>query len=148
MSSKEIVIYTDGACKRNPGPGGWGYHATIPGGYKEAYGGLSHTTNNAMELTAAIKALQFCIDNYQDHKITLYTDSTYVKNGITSWVTGWIKRGWKTAANKPIKNKNLWVSLNKLNALVSVEWRWVKGHSNNPGNEKADSLANKGVPND
>lgn len=143
---KEIVIYTDGACKKNPGPGGWGLYAHTPEGFIEQYGGSDYTTNNAMELTAAIKALKLALDNYQDYKIVIYTDSTYVKNGITQWMAGWVRNGWKTAAKKPVKNKNLWVSLNKLNDLLTVDWRWVKGHSNNPGNERADALANKGVP--
>jgi ribonuclease HI len=143
----EIVIYTDGASKGNPGPGGWGVYAMIPGGYYEQYGGKLHATNNEMELTAAIKALKFALDNYQDHKVIIYTDSTYVKNGITKWMANWIRNGWKTAAKKPVKNKNLWVPLSKLNSLLSVEWRWVKGHSDNEGNNRADELANKGVPN-
>lgn len=147
MIIKEIVIHTDGACKGNPGRGGWGVTAQIPGGTWEAYGGSSYTTNNAMELTAAIKAIKWAIDNFQDYKIILYTDSNYVKNGITKWREAWIRNGWKTAAKKPVKNKNLWVSLSKLTDTISVEWRWVKGHSGNKGNERADELANKGVPN-
>jgi ribonuclease HI len=143
---QDIVIYTDGACKSNPGPGGWGYYAVFKGGYRESFGGTKHTTNNAMELTAAIKALQFCLDEFQGHNIIIYTDSNYVKQGITSWVSGWIRNGWRTANGKPVKNKVLWMALNKYNSTLAVEWRWVKGHSGNPGNERADSLANRGVP--
>lgn len=142
----EIVIYTDGASKGNPGPAGWGFFASVPEGEYEACGGKDFATNNEMELTAAIKALKFALDNYQECKIYLYTDSTYVKNGITKWMAGWIRNGWKTAARKEVKNKGLWTSLNKLNQVLDVEWRWVKGHSNSVGNQRADDLANKGVP--
>ena len=98
-----------------------------------------------MELLAAIKALEFARDNFQGVRIVVYTDSNYVKRGITEWVDNWVKRGWKTAAGKPVKNKNLWIRLNQLYAQSLVDWRWVKGHNNNPGNERADQLANQGV---
>jgi ribonuclease HI len=146
MISKNLIIYTDGACKGNPGPGGWGFWLEIPKGYVERCGGDKFTTNNAMELTAAIKALQFVLDHYEDFPVVIYTDSNYVKKGITEWMNNWVKRGWKTAAGKPVKNKNLWIALSKFDELLDVEWRWVKGHSMDPGNERADMLANKGVP--
>lgn len=142
----EIIIYTDGACKGNPGPGGWGAYIYTLDGVLDLYGGEKSTTNNAMELTAAIKALEWAAEHYDDHKIILYTDSSYVMNGVTKWITGWVRNGWKTAAKKPVKNKELWIPLHALNSKLDVDWRWVKGHSGDPGNERADRLANKGVP--
>lgn len=143
---KDVVIYTDGACKGNPGPGGWGVFIKDQfGDEEEYYGGTETTTNNQMELMAAIKALEISRDHHEGCRIIVYTDSNYVKRGITEWMSSWIHRGWRTAANKPVKNKNLWISLNMLQRSVDVEWRWVKGHNNNPGNERADKLANMGA---
>ncbi len=137
-----VVIYTDGACKGNPGPGGWGAWLRSGEHAKELWGGASNTTNNRMEMMAVIEALASLKRSCQ---ITLYTDSAYVKNGITSWIHGWKKRGWKTADNKPVKNVELWQRMDALTQLHQVEWRWVKGHAGDPGNEKADELANRGV---
>lgn len=137
-----IVIYTDGACAGNPGPGGWG--AVILEGAKrrEIFGGEPATTNNRMELTAAIRALDATPDGAA---ITLYTDSQYVKNGLTQWIKGWKRNGWKTAAGKPVKNQDLWIALDTAAAARKVAWRWVKGHSGDPENERADALAREGV---
>jgi ribonuclease HI len=138
----QVVIYTDGACKGNPGPGGWGAWLTSGGHEKELFGGAPSTTNNRMELTAVIEALA-SLKRTSD--VALYTDSEYVKNGITSWIHGWKARGWKTADKKPVKNVDLWQRLDALAALHHVQWRWVRGHAGDPGNERADALANKGV---
>ncbi|MEY8877541.1 MAG: ribonuclease HI [Leptothrix sp. (in: b-proteobacteria)] len=137
-----VVVYTDGACKGNPGPGGWGAWLVSGGHEKELFGGQRDTTNNRMELTAVIEALASLKRSCQ---ITIYTDSEYVKNGITTWIHGWKKRGWKTADGKPVKNVDLWQRLEALCALHQMEWRWVKGHAGDPGNERADGLANRGV---
>lgn len=139
---KDVEIYTDGACKGNPGPGGWGAYLIYGEHRKELYGGEPNTTNNRMELLGAIRALESL---KQPCEVKLYTDSKYVKNGIESWISGWKKNGWKTAAKKPVKNAELWQRLDDLCAGQSVTWAWVKGHSGNPGNEKADELANRGV---
>ena len=138
----EVVIYTDGACKGNPGPGGWGVWMKTGEHERELWGGDKHTTNNRMELTAVIEALAAL-----KHRctVTLFTDSEYVRNGITAWIHGWKARGWKTADKKPVKNVELWQRLDVLNAGHAVTWRWVKGHSGDPGNERADQLANRGV---
>jgi ribonuclease HI len=128
-----VTIYTDGACKGNPGPGGWGAWL--------AYGGERLTTNNRMELTAVIEALGSL---KRPSRVAIYTDSEYVRNGITSWIHGWKVRGWKTADKKPVKNVDLWQRLDALAAQHQVEWHWVRGHTGNPGNERADQLANKG----
>ena len=138
----EVVIYTDGACKGNPGPGGWGALLEYGEHRKEICGGELKTTNNRMELQAAIEALAILTRPCQ---IKLYTDSTYVKNGIQQWMTGWKKRGWKTSARKPVKNKDLWVRLDAETHRHDIEWHWVKGHDGHPGNERADELANLGV---
>jgi len=140
--SNKVIIYTDGACKGNPGPGGWGVFLSYQGKQKELCGGELDTTNNRMELMAAIKALSSL---KRDCEVELYTDSQYVKKGINEWMDGWKKRGWKTAAKKPGKNKDLWIALDKCVQQHQVEWKWVKGHSGDPGNEKADDLANQGV---
>jgi ribonuclease HI len=138
----EVVIYSDGACKGNPGPGGWGAWLVSGGHEKELWGGEPNTTNNRMEMTAVIEALASL---KRSCKITIYTDSEYVKNGITTWIHGWKRRGWKTADGKPVKNVELWQRLEALSALHQMEWRWVKGHAGDPGNERADALANRGV---
>lgn len=140
---QKVEIYTDGACKGNPGPGGWGALLLSGSHQKELCGGEKDTTNNRMELTAAIEGLEHLKSSC---KVVLHTDSTYVKQGITTWIHGWRKNGWKTAAKKPVKNADLWQLLEKAQARHEVEWRWVKGHSGNAGNEAADALANKGIP--
>lgn len=136
------VIYTDGACKGNPGPGGWGVFLKYEEQEQELWGGEAVTTNNRMELMAAIKALEAVVDLVD---IDLYTDSNYVRQGITAWIHSWKRNGWKTAAKKPVKNTDLWQTLDALVAKRKVNWHWVKGHSGDPGNEKADELANRGV---
>ena len=138
-----IEIFTDGACRGNPGPGGWGVLLRFGDHEKELYGGEPETTNNRMELTAAIEGLSaLTSDRYP---VVLTTDSRYVMDGITSWVSGWKKRGWKTASKQPVKNEDLWRRLDELNQRFQVEWRWVKGHSGHAENERVDSLANRGV---
>ncbi|MDA0781811.1 MAG: ribonuclease HI [Proteobacteria bacterium] len=139
---KKITIYTDGACSGNPGPGGWGALLTYGKHEKEIFGGEKETTNNRMELTAAIKALEAIKTKSE---IDLYTDSTYVKDGITKWIHNWKKNGWKTAAKKPVKNDDLWQELDKMIAKHDVKWHWVKGHAGHDGNERADMLAVKGT---
>jgi len=143
MSLKQITIYTDGACKGNPGPGGWGVLLQYGGHEKELYGGEQETTNNRMELTAVIEALKQV--KYSCH-IDLYSDSSYVLNGITQWLANWKKNNWKTAAKKAVKNEDLWRELDQLVQTHQINWHWVKGHAGEPGNERADELANKGVP--
>jgi ribonuclease HI len=138
-----VTIYTDGACKGNPGPGGWGVFFKYKSVEKELYGGEQETTNNRMELMAAIKALETL---NKSSKVALHTDSKYVLQGITEWMDNWKKRGWKTAAKKPVKNEDLWRRLDSAIESHEINWVWVKGHSGNVGNEKADMLANKGVP--
>jgi ribonuclease HI len=139
-----IEIYTDGACKGNPGPGGWGVLLKSGGTEKELFGGERETTNNRMEMTAVIEALEAL---KRPCEVTLYLDSEYVRKGITEWIHGWKARGWRTAAKQPVKNVDLW---QRLDALVAgsghkIDWRWVKGHAGDPGNERADALANRGV---
>lgn len=138
----EVEIFTDGACRGNPGPGGWGALLVAGTRRKELCGGESETTNNRMELTAAIRALQAL--KRRSHVI-LYTDSQYVRRGIEQWMAAWKQRGWKTASRKPVKNQDLWKQLDDLSRRHDVEWRWVKGHSGHPGNERADELANAGI---
>ena len=140
--TKTIEIYTDGACRGNPGPGGWG--ALLIFGKRETtlHGGEPETTNNRMELTAAIEALN-ALKRSAD--VILYTDSKYVMDGINEWMPNWKKRGWKTAAKKPVKNKDLWQALDEAVGRHKIDWRWVKGHSDNPGNDIADDLANRGI---
>jgi ribonuclease HI len=140
--TSQVVIYTDGACRGNPGPGGWGAVLRYKGVSKELYGGEAQTTNNRMELMAAIQALETL---NRTCKILLNTDSTYVLKGITEWMPDWKKRGWKTAARKPVKNEDLWRRLDAAIARHNIEWRWVKGHSGEAGNEQADKLANLGI---
>ena len=139
---KEVVAYTDGACRGNPGPGGWGVLLKYQGQVRELNGGELQTTNNRMELTAAIQALEVLKERCQ---VELYTDSVYVKDGITKWFSQWRARGWRTAAKKPIKNKDLWIQLNNLVEKHEIDWYWVKGHSGDSGNERADELANLGL---
>ena len=140
----ELIIYTDGACSGNPGPGGWGALLIYGKSEKELYGGQADTTNNRMELMATIKALEAVKANY-DATITLWTDSTYVLKGITEWIEGWKKRGWKKSDKKPVLNSDLWQDLDSLNARLNVNWKWVKGHAGIEGNERADALARKGI---
>jgi ribonuclease HI len=140
--SKTIEIYTDGACRGNPGPGGWGALLIAGKHEKRLYGGEDDTTNNRMELTAVIEALNVLKGG---RKVILHTDSKYVMDGITKWMANWIQRDWKTANRKPVKNKDLWMALDEAAARHDVDWRWVKGHDGNPGNEAADELANLGI---
>jgi ribonuclease HI len=137
-----INIWTDGACSGNPGPGGWGALLKYGDTCKEIYGGEPDTTNNRMELMGAIEALNALKG---PSKLTLHTDSTYVKDGLTKWIHGWKKNGWKTAARKPVKNKDLWQALEAACARHDITWKWVKGHAGDPGNERADELARLGV---
>ena len=140
-STERVVIYTDGACSGNPGPGGWGVWLRYGAHEREMFGGEAQTTNNRMELMAAIQALESL---KRDVPVLLHTDSSYVSNGITSWVHGWKKRGWKTADKKPVKNVDLWQRLDEVAARYDVEWKWVRGHSEDEGNERADELARRG----
>ena len=137
-----IEFYTDGACRGNPGPGGWGALLIAGKHQKTMHGGEADTTNNRMELTAAIEALN-ALKGHSN--VILHTDSKYVMDGINEWMPNWKKRGWKTAAKKPVKNKDLWQALDEAVARHEIDWRWVKGHDGNPGNEMADELANRGV---
>ena len=136
---KTIEIYTDGACRGNPGPGGWGALLISGRHRKTMHGGEKETTNNRMELTAAVEAL-----NAPSH-VVLHTDSKYVMEGISQWMANWKKRGWKTANRKPVKNQDLWVALDEATQRHTIEWKWVKGHDGNEGNEMADELANLGI---
>jgi ribonuclease HI len=138
----EVVIYTDGACSGNPGPGGWGVVMRWQGQEKELHGGEPLTTNNRMELMAAIQALEAL---KRPSKVSLYTDSTYLLNGITKWIEGWQRNGWKTAAKKPVKNDDLWRRLVEAMSRHVVTWLWVKGHAGDPDNERADELARLGI---
>ncbi len=137
-----VRIYTDGACKGNPGPGGWGALLQLDGREKELCGGEPETTNNRMELTAVIRALEALKRRCE---IDLYTDSQYVQKGISVWVASWKRRDWKTAARKPVKNVDLWLELDRVAAAHEIRWHWVKGHAGHAGNERADLLANKGI---
>jgi ribonuclease HI len=139
-----IDIYTDGACKGNPGPGGWGVLLKSNGTEKELFGGELNTTNNRMEMMAVIQALEAL---KRPCKVNLYLDSKYVLQGITEWIEGWKARGWRTASKEPVKNIELWQRLDAIvtNGGHQIDWRWVKGHAGDPGNERADGLANRGV---
>ncbi|KZM38962.1 MAG: ribonuclease HI [Marinomonas sp.] len=139
---KHVVIYTDGACKGNPGPGGWGAWITFGEHEKRLCGGENDTTNNRMELSGAIEGLKALTEAC---KVTLYTDSSYVQKGITQWLAGWKKKGWKTASKQPVKNKDLWQALDDECQRHDIEWKWVKGHAGIKGNEIADELANLGI---
>jgi ribonuclease HI len=145
MSADKVVVFTDGACSGNPGPGGWGAILTFKGVEKELKGGEAHTTNNRMELMAAISALEAmkrpCL-------VELHTDSQYVMNGITSWIHNWKRNGWRTANKKPVKNEDLWRRLDEALAIHNVDWRWVKGHAGHDMNERADALARAGLKGD
>ena len=139
---KQVEIFTDGACRGNPGPGGWGVLMRYGDAERKLYGGAANTTNNRMELQAAIEGLKALKERCQ---VSVTTDSIYVKNGITTWLEGWKKKGWKTAGRKPVKNVDLWQALDEQNQRHDVEWHWVKGHSGHRENELADQLANKGI---
>ena len=142
MAKPDIQIWTDGACSGNPGPGGWGVLLVAGDKRKELYGGDPDTTNNRMELMAAIEALNAL---KKPSAVTLHTDSTYVKDGLTKWIHGWKRNGWKTAAKKPVKNKDLWQALEAACDRHEIKWVWVKGHAGDEGNEKADELARLGA---
>lgn len=143
--SEALVIYTDGACSGNPGPGGWGVLMQYKGKEKTLKGGEAETTNNRMEMMAAIRALEAIKTGYRGDVI-LWTDSTYVLKGITEWIHGWKKRGWKKSDKKPVVNADLWKQLDELNSQRDVTWKWVKGHAGIEGNERADELARQGIP--
>lgn len=143
MSKQRVEIFTDGACSGNPGPGGWGALLRFNGTERELFGGEHDTTNNRMELMAAIEALRAlkrsCV-------VELSTDSTYVRNGITQWMPNWIRKNWRTASGSAVKNKDLWQQLSEQAARHEIEWKWVKGHSGHPENDRADELARRGIP--
>ena len=139
---KQIIIYTDGACRGNPGPGGWGALIKFGNVEKEIFGGQNNTTNNQMELSAAIESLATLKESCN---VKLFTDSKYVMDGTTQWIKNWKKNNWKTATKKDVKNKELWQKLDELISYHQVQWHWVKGHSGDLGNESADLLANKGI---
>jgi ribonuclease HI len=138
-----VEIFTDGACRGNPGPGGWGAILRFSGVEKELFGGEAATTNNRMELTAVIRALEALS---KPSKVAVYTDSQYVQKGIKEWIHGWKRNGWKTSDKKDVKNKELWVELDELRKKHDIGWHWVKGHAGHPENERADALANRGIP--
>ncbi len=140
--SGAVIIYTDGGCKGNPGPGGWGVLMMYNGRERELWGGEPHTTNNRMELMAAIAALETL---KRPCRVELYTDSQYLRNGITTWIGGWKARGWRTAQNDPVKNVDLWQRLDEAQRPHKVSWHWVRGHSGHPENERVDGLAQRGI---
>jgi len=142
VSGGTVEIFTDGACRGNPGPGGWGAVLRFNGTEKELYGGEALTTNNRMELTAAIRALEALTRRC---RVQLTTDSKYVQQGITEWLPGWKRRNWKNSARQPVKNIDLWQALDRLAAQHDIAWHWVKGHAGHPENERADRLANRGI---
>lgn len=141
-NNSEVEMFTDGACRGNPGPGGWGVLMRFKGNEKELHGGEQDTTNNRMELMAAIIGLESLTRNC---RVKLYTDSKYVMQGITEWIHNWKTRGWTTASKKPVKNADLWQRLDRAREQHQVEWEWVRGHTGHEGNERADQLANKGI---
>ena len=142
MTERVVEVYADGACKGNPGPGGWGVLLIEGDRERELHGGEPATTNNRMELTAVIRALEALPHG---SRVRLYTDSQYVQKGMKEWIHDWKRRGWRTADKKPVKNDDLWKHLDELARNHQVEWHWVRGHDGHPGNERADALANKGV---
>ena len=146
MNDKTVHIFTDGACKGNPGVGGWGVLLRYGEHSKELCGGVEQTTNNQMELTAEIKGLEALKKNFSG-SVIVYTDSQYVQKGISEWIFNWKKNGWKTAAKKPVANAELWQQLDTLSAQFNIQWQWVKGHNGNMNNETADKLANLGIKN-
>jgi ribonuclease HI len=141
--AEPVELFTDGACKGNPGPGGWGVLLRYRGVEKELFGGEPDTTNNRMELTAVIRGLEALTRN---HPVRVTTDSQYVRQGITQWIQRWRRNGWLTAGRQPVKNRDLWERLDGLLVRQPVQWRWVRGHAGHPDNERADALANRGVP--
>lgn len=143
MNTKQVTIYTDGACSGNPGPGGWGALLQYGDAEKELYGGERETTNNRMEMLAVIRALESLKEPCQ---VMLYTDSQYVMKGVTEWMAGWKRKGWKTASKQPVKNVDLWQELDAALKRHHVTWEWVRGHAGDPGNERADALARAGIP--
>ena len=140
-----IKVYTDGSCRGNPGPGGWGVYIQLNDEEKDLYGGNPETTNNQMEMQAALEALKYLKD--KNDVIELYTDSNYLRQGITEWIHKWKLNNWRTAAKKPVANRDLWIEISDLNEKMNVQWNWVKGHAGDPGNERADQLANLGADN-
>ncbi|MFY9316610.1 MAG: ribonuclease HI [Burkholderiales bacterium] len=142
MAERVVEIYADGACRGNPGPGGWGVLLRSGGRERELHGGEAQTTNNRMELTAVIEGLRALKGPSQ---VRVYTDSQYVQKGISQWIHAWKQRGWRTADKKPVKNEDLWKALDEAARRHSVEWNWVRGHAGHPENERADALANKGI---
>ena len=144
MSEEVVEIYSDGAFRGNPGPGGWGAILRYGSKEKEIFGGEAATTNNRMELMAVIRSLEAL---KRPSKVRLYTDSLYVQKGISEWIHQWKRKGWRTADTKPVKNVDLWQELDAVAAKHEVEWHWVRGHAGHPENERADALANKGIPN-
>jgi ribonuclease HI len=142
MTAPPLTIYTDGACKGNPGPGGWGALLQYKDRERELFGGEAETTNNRMELKAVIRALDAL---KRPSRVAIYTDSQYVKHGIETWIHAWKRNGWKTSVRKPVKNADLWLELDQLAAKHDIIWHWVRGHADTPGNHRADELANRGV---
>jgi ribonuclease HI len=142
MAEESVEVYADGACRGNPGPGGWGVLLRTKGVEKELFGGEPHTTNNRMELTAVIRALEAL---KRPCTIRVYTDSQYVQKGISEWISAWKRRGWRTADKKPVKNVDLWERLDALVSTHDIEWHWVRGHAGHDDNERADALANRGI---
>ena len=142
QDQQAVTIFTDGACKGNPGPGGWGAILRFKGEEREMFGGDPATTNNRMEMTAVIEALQSL---KRPCRVTVYTDSQYVQKGITEWIASWKRRGWRTASKDPVKNVDLWKRLDELAAGHRISWHWVRGHDGHVENERADELANRGV---
>lgn len=145
---EKILIYTDGGCKGNPGPGGWAYLILLPHKQIRGFSAESNTTNNRMELTAVIRSLERCHElNLFDHEIEVVTDSQYVKNGISLWIHNWKKNGWKTAGKEPVKNQDLWLALDQYASTQKIEWKWTKGHAGNPYNEECDRLVGEAISN-
>jgi ribonuclease HI len=140
-----VLLLIHGACKGNPGPGGWGVYIIHGSDEIELFDGNPNTTNNQMEMQAAIEALKYLKEENQP--IDLYTDSNYLRQGITEWIFNWKKNNWRTASKKPVANKDLWIEISELSSVMAVNWHWVKGHDGDPGNERADYLANRGVDN-